>query len=201
MVKIGPPSPCRDLVIVVHDPEGIETDDSAAKTVSTMRLEHPPRRNGADREAAGESSVRRNEALALAAAARVARLATVRPDGGPHVVPIVFVLLDERDGLRLYWAVDDKPKRSTRLTRLENIRTDPRVEVVVDAYDEDWSKLWWVRFLGAARVVAEDAERDSALEALAGKYAPYRLRQPSGDVVAIDVTHVRWWTGSPPDPR
>jgi PPOX class probable F420-dependent enzyme len=145
--------------------------------------------------------VTRDEALALAAAARVGRLATVRPDGRPHVVPIVFVLLDERDGLQLYWAVDDKPKRSMSLARLENIRANPRVEVVVDAYDEDWSKLWWVRLLGSARVVVGDAERRSALEALAGKYPPYRRRPPSGDVVAIDVTDVRWWTGSPPDPR
>jgi PPOX class probable F420-dependent enzyme len=146
-----------------------------------------------------EQNVTRDEALARAAAARVGRIATVRPDGAPHVVPVVFVLVERGDGPRLYWAVDDKPKRSMSLVRLENIRANPRVEVVVDAYDEDWGRLWWVRLLGTARVVAADGERRSALEALAEKYAPYRRRPPSGDVVAIDVSDVRWWTGSPRD--
>jgi PPOX class probable F420-dependent enzyme len=150
---------------------------------------------------AGESNVTRDEALALAAAARVGRLATVRPDGAPHVVPVVFVLFAERDGLRIYWAVDDKPKLSTSLVRLRNISENPRVEVVVDMYDEDWSRLWWVRLLGTARVVSRDDERISALDGLAAKYEPYRRDPPSGDVVAIDVIDVRWWTGSPRDPR
>jgi PPOX class probable F420-dependent enzyme len=143
----------------------------------------------------------RDEAVALAAAARVGRIATVRPGGAPHVVPVVFVLIDHPEGLRLFWAVDDKPKRSASLARLENIRAEPRVEVVVDHYDEDWRRLWWVRLLGAARIVAGDAERRSAVEALAGKYDPYRRRPPSGDVVAVEVAGVRWWTGTPGEPR
>ena len=68
------------------------------------------------------------------AAARVARLATVRPDGAPHIVPITFAL----DGDRIVFAVDRKPKSTTRLRRIENIESDPRVSVLVDAYDDRW---------------------------------------------------------------
>jgi hypothetical protein len=55
--------------------------------------------------------------------ARVARLATIDPDGRPHLVPIVFVL----DGQSLYSAVDAKPKRSRRLRRVANARERPAV--------------------------------------------------------------------------
>src|SRR5918911_4927121 len=82
--------------------------------------------------------------------ARVGRMATVRPDGTPHVVPFVFALVSLHGGdLRLYWAVDHKPKRPRippgSLRRLENLRVNPAVEVVVDEYDDDWTALWWVR--------------------------------------------------------
>ena len=76
--------------------------------------------------------------------ARVARLATVSRDGRPHVVPICFVL----DGDTLHTAVDEKPKRTRSLQRLRNIEANPNVEVLIDGYDEDWSRLWWVRLRG-----------------------------------------------------
>src|ERR671932_227372 len=84
-----------------------------------------------------------------AAATRVARLATTDPDGRPHLVPIVFVV----DGDTLYSAVDRKPKRSTKLRRIENARVRPDVTVLVDHYDDDWSRLWWIRVRGRARVL------------------------------------------------
>lgn len=73
------------------------------------------------------------------AAARVGRLATLDAEGRPHLVPICFVL--ERE--TLYSAIDEKPKRSKRLKRLENIRRHPEVTVLVDHYEEDWTRLWW----------------------------------------------------------
>ena len=77
-------------------------------------------------------------------AARVARLATTDPDGRPHLVPIVFAL----DGDTLYSAVDRKPKRSQTLRRIENARARPDVTILVDHYEEDWSRLWWIRVRG-----------------------------------------------------
>jgi PPOX class probable F420-dependent enzyme len=140
--------------------------------------------------------VTRNEAIRRAAEARVGRMATVRPDGTPHVVPFVFALREWEDGsLKLYWIVDDKPKRSRRLQRLRNLETNPTAEVVIDGYDDqDWSGLWWVRLSGTGRIVASEPERVGALDALASKYAQYRSTRSSA-VIAIDVQRVASWPG------
>jgi len=122
-------------------------------------------------------------------AAPVARLATVRPDGSPRLVPVTFALVEDV----LCFAVDEvKPKRNTRLARLADIARDPRVGLVVDHYDADWSTLWWVRIDGDA-VAHETGElRERALNALVAKYPPYRGARPAGPVVVITP---RRWSG------
>lgn len=122
-------------------------------------------------------------------AARVARLATTDPDGRPHLVPIVFAL----DGDTLYTAVDRKPKRSSKLRRIENARARPDVTIVVDHYEEDWDRLWWIRLRGRARVLDDGDERERALALLQEKYSQYRAEPPDGAVLAVDVTEVREW--------
>jgi PPOX class probable F420-dependent enzyme len=124
--------------------------------------------------------------------ARVARLATIDPDGRLHLVPIVFVL----DGDTLYTAVDAKPKRSRRLRRIENARERPGVTVLVDHYDEDWRRLWWVRLRGRARVLDGGNEAERALGLLAEKYEQYRTEPPGTPVLAIDVDEWRVWTAA-----
>jgi PPOX class probable F420-dependent enzyme len=127
-------------------------------------------------------------------AARVARLATVDPDGRPHLVPIVFAL----DGDTLYTAVDAKPKRSRRLRRVENARRRPDVTVLFDHYEDDWRRLWWARARGRARVLDGGAEAAGALALLEGRYQQYRERPPGLPVLAVDVVEWRGWaaTGS-----
>jgi PPOX class probable F420-dependent enzyme len=121
--------------------------------------------------------------------ARVARLATTDPDGRPHLVPIVFAL----DGDTLYSAVDNKPKRSKRLRRIGNARARPDVTILVDHYDDDWTRLWWIRLRGRARVLDEGKERERALELLRAKYEQYRDDPPDGPVLAVDINEVREW--------
>jgi PPOX class probable F420-dependent enzyme len=121
--------------------------------------------------------------------ARVARLATTDPDGRPHLVPVVFAV----DGDTLYSAVDNKPKRSKRLRRIGNARARPDVTILVDQYDDDWSRLWWIRLRGRARVLDEGKERDRALDLLRAKYAQYRDDPPDGPVLAVDITEVSEW--------
>ncbi|PFG41072.1 PPOX class probable F420-dependent enzyme [Georgenia soli] len=124
------------------------------------------------------------------AAARVARLATVRPDGSPHLVPVTFALV----GDVVWTAVDDKPKSTRALQRLANIAAHPAVSLLVDHYDEDWSTLWWVRADGVAGVVEVDGSPDvrTALAALTAKYAQYAT-PPAGPLVRIELTRLRSW--------
>ena len=139
----------------------------------------------------------RDEAVRRLTEAKVGRIATIRPDGSPHVVPFVFAVIDADDGLRIYWCVDDKPKQRRALQRLVNIRAQPAVELEVDRYDDDWSELWWVRASGMAHEVTSLDERARALTALAAKYPPYADHPPSGPVVAIQVERVSGWAASP----
>src|SRR5262245_34127162 len=100
----------------------------------------------------------------------VARPATLRADGSPALVPVVFV----RSAGRLWLPVDGKPKRARELARVENIRRDPRVALLLDQYDADWSALWWLRAEGEAQVVGEGVPGFTvAAQALRRKYPQY----------------------------
>jgi PPOX class probable F420-dependent enzyme len=135
------------------------------------------------------------EAIERLARARVARLATVRPDGRPHVVPLVFALVDHSDGPVVYWAVDRKPKAGPTLQRITNLEANPEAELLADGYEEDWTHLWWVRASVAGREVLDPDERSQALEALAEKYPQYRADPPHGRIFCLEVTGVRGWSG------
>ncbi len=110
--------------------------------------------------------------FASAESARVAHLATADQYSRPHVVPIVFVLR----GDTLYFPLDRKPKREDdwhMLRRVRNIETNGRVSIVIDHYEEDWTRLAWVLLEGVATILETGAERDEAARALAGKYPQY----------------------------
>jgi PPOX class probable F420-dependent enzyme len=126
---------------------------------------------------------------ALLASARVGRLATVRPDGRPHVVACCFAVAG--DGV--WTAVDAKPKATARLQRLANVRAHPRASLLVDHYEEDWDALWWVRVDGPASVLEGGAERERALAALVAKYEQYAATPPQGAVIELRVERWNGW--------
>jgi PPOX class probable F420-dependent enzyme len=127
------------------------------------------------------------------ASARAARLATVRPDGSPHIVPVVFAL----SGETALMPVDHKPKRTTDLQRLRNIAAEPRAALLVDAYDDDWTALWWVRLDGRASLVEPDsAGYDDAVAVLAVKYEQYRQNPITGPIVALAIERWTDWAYS-----
>jgi len=124
------------------------------------------------------------------AAARVARLATVGPHGIPHLVPVVFVVL----GDEVWSAVDHKPKSTRELRRLRNIRANPQVSLLVDHYDDEWTRLWWVRADGRATVVEGGSSgTDDVLDALAAKYPQYAADPPAGPFVRVHVARWSSW--------
>jgi len=119
-------------------------------------------------------------------------LATVGADGRPHIVPVCFVI----DEQTLYFAVDSKPKRTTNLKRLRNIAANPAVSILVDHYEDDWTRLWWVRIDGDARVVTDDAEKPKALRLLSARYSQDRTNVPAGPVVSIAIGAMTGWSAS-----
>jgi PPOX class probable F420-dependent enzyme len=121
-------------------------------------------------------------------AAAVARLATVGSDGRPHIVPVVFAAVESF----VYIAVDHKPKASRDLRRLRNIRANPAVSVLVDHYEDDWTKLWWVRADGTASIVDDPAVMAGPIDLLVAKYPQYQAIRPVGPVIAVQVAR---WTG------
>jgi len=131
-------------------------------------------------------------ALALLRDARVGRLATADAAGRPLVVPVCYVF----DGARCYSAVDDKPKQTRNLRRLRNIAENPHVSLVVDVWDEDWSRLCWVIVEGRAEVLTSGAEFSRAIDLLVDKYRQYRdlrLDRAGGSVIAVTPTRLLSW--------
>ena len=127
------------------------------------------------------------ESWGLLVAAKSAVLSTADPDRGVHLVPVVFTPVNER---RIVIAVDAKPKRSRRLRRLTNIQLDGRVSLLVDAYEDDWSKLWWVRVDGTATVV--DSVGDAAQAMHRSRY-PQAADHLLGPWIDIEISAVSGW--------
>jgi PPOX class probable F420-dependent enzyme len=123
--------------------------------------------------------------------ARVARLATLDPRSRPHIVPVCFAY----DGKLFYTAIDQKPKRvpPQRLARLRNIQAVPRVALLIDQYDEDWTQLWYVLIRGKAKLIPEAAhkERTRAIRKLRAKYPQYVRGMLSDDAPIIRITPER----------
>ncbi len=136
------------------------------------------------------------------ASARRAMLATIAPDGRPRLLPICFVV----DGTQptLYSPIDDKPKRSgdpLALARVRDIAADPRVTVLVDRWDEDWTRLAWLRAEGQATLLEPGAapkEHAMAVAALRAKYPQYAMhRLEERPLIRVPLERVIDW--GPPE--
>lgn len=125
------------------------------------------------------------------AAHRVARLATADAVGRPHVVPICFALVENT----VYFTIDEKPKKKHgMLKRLANLQANPFAALVVDRYDEDWSRLGWVMVQGSAEVLATGPEHDLAQARLRARYPQLVAMRIEGlPVVAVRIDHVTSW--------
>lgn len=132
------------------------------------------------------------EALALLGRSRVARLATVRRDGSPHLVVITFATV----GDAIVTMVDHKPKTTMRLQRLANIEAEPRVAVLVDEWSEDWTRLSWARFDGLAEIHRDGPTWNTAREALAARYAQYQNQPPEGPAIVVTVETITSWAST-----
>ena len=120
--------------------------------------------------------------------ARVARLAYLDGEDRPRVLPVTFAVADG-----LVWsAIDEKPKRRPEPARVKYLRRRPEAALVVDEYDDDWTRLAWVELLGRVEVVPAGSAPGS-MEALAAKYAQYAERTPPGPLLRLAVERALWW--------
>lgn len=134
------------------------------------------------------------DVIAAFAAAPVAMLATVGADAVPHVVPVVFAVPEHRQDI-LYTAIDAKPKSTRRLRRLVNIEHNPAVSLLVDHYDDDWSRLWWVRADGVATIHHSGVEMATGYAQLRAKYPQYQRVELDGPVVTVEIRRWSSWHG------
>jgi PPOX class probable F420-dependent enzyme len=122
----------------------------------------------------------------------VARLATITPDGIPHLVPVVFAV-DGDPADTVYTAVDAKPKTTQRLRRLANIESNPQVSLLVDQYADDWTQLWWVRVDGVAAIHRDGSVLRTGHRLLRAKYPQYQMVPLDGPVIAVTVARWSSW--------
>lgn len=133
---------------------------------------------------------------------RRAVLATVSPDGQPRLVPICFV----PDQVRpvIYSPLDEKAKSVADprdLARVRDLLRDPRVTVLVDTWDEDWSRLRWLRCEGTASVLEptgdDAAAHRGAVAALRAKYPQYATHDLAHrPMIRIDLERATSWAAS-----
>lgn len=132
---------------------------------------------------------------ALLTAAPVGRLATADAAGRPHVIPVCFAC----DGRRIYSALDAKPKRGrlADLRRVRNIRANPQASLVIDHYEADWSKLWYLLIYGTAELIDAGDEHSTALALLRAKYPQYRaMALDDNPIIRITPQRAVGWAGS-----
>jgi PPOX class probable F420-dependent enzyme len=125
-------------------------------------------------------------------------LATANRNGEPHVVPVCYACVHGD----IYFVCDEKPKRAgpKHLKRLTNLRENPRAALVVDDYDEDWSKLAYLLVHLVAEIVTDPQEYAAALIALRRRYAPYirmELQADTNPIVRLRPTSAHFWSAAP----
>jgi PPOX class probable F420-dependent enzyme len=161
----------------------------AAKRDATIRLERAEATGPAARHSLGVLMLSSAE-LAFLAARRIGYLASADRRAVPHVVPVCFAVADDA----LYVAIDEKPKSGRPLKRLRNIVDNPAVAVVVDRYDEDWTRLGWVMLRGRAEILGGGTEHDEAQAVLRLRYPQLRaMRIADRPVIALRIERTTSW--------
>ena len=139
-------------------------------------------------------SVLNEHQVALLTRTPIGHLATADGYGRPHVIPVCFAC----DGQRIYSVLDAKPKIGSlrSLRRVRNILANPQVSLVVDHYEADWSKLWYLLVHGRAELLEPCDEQAAAIALLRAKYPQYReMELDDNPVIRITPERATGWTG------
>jgi PPOX class probable F420-dependent enzyme len=130
--------------------------------------------------------------------ARVARLATVDSECKPHLIPVVFVF----DNYSYFIPIDEKTKRSRpeKLKRAKNIQQNSNVTLLIDDYNENWRKLYFIMIQGKASIIGgKTLEQNELLllekahKLLSDKYLQYQKIGIGEYVIMIIPQKVITW--------
>ncbi|HEV3376892.1 MAG TPA: hypothetical protein VG126_06400 [Thermoleophilaceae bacterium] len=124
-------------------------------------------------------------AAEMLSAERVARLALLDEEDLPRVLPVTFAVWQGA----VWSAIDRKPKRTAEPARVRRLRRRPEAALLVDRYDDDWSRLAWVELRGSVSIEPVGP----ALNALAERYDQYRAEPPPGPLLRLEVERAAWW--------
>jgi PPOX class probable F420-dependent enzyme len=124
-------------------------------------------------------------AAELLSSARVARLGLLDEGDLPRVLPVTFAVFEGA----LWSAIDRKPKRVGEPARVRRLRRRPEAALLVDRYDDDWTRLAWVELRGPVTI----HPLGPAVEALAARYEQYRSEPPQGPLLRLEVREAAWW--------
>jgi PPOX class probable F420-dependent enzyme len=124
-------------------------------------------------------------ALDMLADARVARLALLDEEDLPRLLPVTFAVWEGE----VWSAIDQKPKRAGEPARVRRLRRRPEAALLVDRYDDDWSRLAWLELRGPVSV----EPLGPALEALIAKYPQYSEARPQGPLLRMAPERFASW--------
>lgn len=130
-------------------------------------------------------------ALAALAEARIGHLSTADREATPLVVPVCFVF----DGELLWSPIDAKPKSTRRLRRVRNLEANPRAALLVDHYEEDWRRLWWVLVHCRGEVTQRAA--GEVFDRLREKYPQYHEVEPGPELLRLTPQRLSCWRYGP----
>jgi len=134
--------------------------------------------------------------MTLIKGAKVARLATVDQKSHPYVVPVVFVFHENS----FFIPLDEKVKtvNARKLKRVKNIEKNPNVTLLIDKYQNDWKKLFFLMIQGKATITNSKNSKlmDIIHKLLISKYPQYKKIGIGNSCITINPTKVTFWKNS-----
>jgi PPOX class probable F420-dependent enzyme len=122
--------------------------------------------------------------------ARRGVMTTIEIDGSSHSVPVVFASV----GDEIVSPIDHKPKTGRTLERVKNLRRDGRVTLLIDLWDEDWTKLLWLMIRGRADI--DESPPTDLMRAINRRYQQYAPDEVHDALIRIEPTLLSWWSWS-----
>ena len=129
-----------------------------------------------------------NAIRSLLTTERKAVMSTIATDGSPHAVPVVFALLDDE----IVSPIDHKPKSGMVMARVKNLARDDRVTLLVDHWDEDWTRLAWLMVRG--RAIVDDDPSGPDMRAINDRFEQYEPDERHDALIRIRPVKLSWWS-------